>query len=77
MRNINLFVEDEAHEDFLTAMVQRFADDYNIEIIIKASSVRGGHGKVIAELKEYQRDLQRDQENLPDLSSRHSPIRRY
>jgi hypothetical protein len=67
MRNINLFVEDEAHEDFLTAMVQRFADDYSIEIIIKASSVRGGHGKVIAELKQYQRDLQRDQENLPDL----------
>ena len=77
MRNINLFVEDEAHEDFLTAMVHRFADDYSIEIIIKASSVRGGHGKVIAELKQYQRDLQRDQENLPDLSSRHSPIRRY
>ena len=57
MRNINLFVEDEAHEDFLTAMVHRFADDYSIEIIIKASSVRGGHGKVIAELKQYQRDL--------------------
>ena len=67
MRNINLFVEDEAHEDFLTAMVQRFAEDYSIEISIKASSVRGRHGKVITELKQYQRDLQRAQENLPDL----------
>lgn len=67
MRNINLFVEDEAHEDFLTAMVQRFAKDYSIEISIKTSSVRGGHGKVIAELKQYQRDLQRDREGLPHL----------
>ena len=28
MRNINLFVEDEAHEDFLTALIQRFAMQY-------------------------------------------------
>ena len=26
MRNINLFVEDVAHEDFLTALIQRLAD---------------------------------------------------
>ena len=44
MRKINLFVEDVAHEDFLTALIQRLADAYNIEINIKPSSVRGGHG---------------------------------
>lgn len=44
MRNINLFVEDVAHEDFLTALIQRFANVHNIEINIKASNVRGGHG---------------------------------
>ena len=44
MRNINLFVEDVAHEDFLTALIQRFADAHNIKINIKPSSVRGGHG---------------------------------
>ena len=67
MRNINLFVEDVAHEDFLTALIQRLADAYNIEVNIKASSVRGGRGKVITELRQYLRDLQHDKEELPDL----------
>lgn len=67
MRNINLFVEDVAHEDFLTALIQRLAHEYNVEINIKASSVRGGRGTVIAELKQYMRDLQYNKEDLPDL----------
>ncbi len=67
MRNINLFVEDVAHEDFLTALIQRLADAYNVEISIKPSSVRGGHGTVITELKQYLRDLQHYKEDLPDL----------
>ena len=67
MRNINLFVEDVAHEDFLIALIQRFAYDYSVSINMKASSVRGGRPKVIAELEQYVRDLQRNQEDLPDL----------
>ena len=67
MHNINLFVEDRAHENFLTALILRFADEYNVKINIKASSVRGGHGKVITELKQYLRDLQHYKEDLPDL----------
>ena len=67
MRNINLFVEDVAHEDFLTALIQRLAYEYNVEINIKASNVRGGHGAVTMELKQYLRDLQHDREELPDL----------
>ena len=67
MRNINVFVEDTAHEDFLTALIQRLADSYNIEINIRLSSVRGGHGKVIMELEQYLRDLQHYKEGLPDL----------
>ena len=67
MRNINLFVEDVAHEDFLTALIQRLADEYKVEISIKPSSVRGGHGTVITELKQYLRDLQHYKEDLPDL----------
>ncbi len=67
MRNINLFVEDVAHEDFLIALIQRLANAYNVEINIKLSSVRGGHGKVITELRQYKRDLQSNQEDLPDL----------
>ena len=67
MRNISLFVEDTVHEDFLMALVQRVANGYNIEINIKASSVRGGHGKVITELGQYQQDLRHNDEDLPDL----------
>ena len=67
MRNINLFVEDQAHEDFLMALTQRFAQEYRVKINVKAYSVRGGHGRVIKELRQYQRNLQRDRENLPDL----------
>ena len=67
MRNIYLFVEDAAHEDFLVALVQRLANEYNVTTNIKASGVRRGHGKVITELKQYQRDLQRNKEDLPDL----------
>ena len=67
MRNVNLFVEDAAHEDFLNALVQRLANEYNIKINITASSVRRGHGRVIRELKQYLQDLHRNKENLPDL----------
>lgn len=67
MRNISLFVEDIAHEDFLTALIRRFASEYNVEINIKASSVRGGRGKVITELTQYKQDLQRNREDFPDL----------
>ena len=67
MRNISLFVEDIAHEDFLTALIQRLANEYKVEINIKTYSVRGGHGTVITELKQYLRDLQHYKEDLPDL----------
>ncbi len=67
MRNISLFVEDTVHEDFLVALVHRIANAYNIEINVKVSSVRGGHENVIAELGQYQQDLQHNTEDLPDL----------
>ena len=67
MRNISLFAEDEAHEDFLSALVHRLADDYHVKINLKSRSVRGGHGKVIAELRMYQQGLRDYNEPLPDL----------
>ena len=67
MRNISLFVEDPVHGDFLMALVQRVANTYNIEINIKVCNVRGGHEKVITELREYQQDFQHNDEDLPDL----------
>ena len=67
MYNISLFVEDEAHEDFLTALVQRLADTYQVEVHLAPYSVRGGRGKVINALKRYQQELLHNQEELPHL----------
>lgn len=67
MYNISLFVEDGAHEDFLTALVQRLADTYQVEVHLLPYSVRGGRGKVINALKRYQQELLLNQEELPHL----------
>ena len=67
MYNISLFVEDEAHEDFLTALVQRLGDTYQVEVHLAPYSVRGGRGKVINALKRYQQELLHNQEELPHL----------
>ena len=67
MPNINIFVEDVAHEDFLTALIQPLANEYNVMITLNPSSVRGSRGTVITELKQYLRDLQKNKEDLPDL----------
>lgn len=67
MYNISLFAEDEAHEDFLTTLAQRFAETYRVEIEMTTYSVSGGYGRVISELKQYHRDLQSHQEALPHL----------
>ena len=53
MRRIALFVEDSAHELFLSALVRRLRDEYKVDLEIIPRSVRGGHGKVIKELKQY------------------------
>jgi hypothetical protein len=53
MRNIVLFVEDYGHESFIKAVIQRFAHEYTVPVKIIPRSVRGGHGKAIAELKSY------------------------
>ena len=67
MYNISLFVEDQAHEIFIVTLGQRLAAEYQIKINLTFYNLRGGHGKVMRTLKKYQRDLQSNQENLPDL----------
>ena len=67
MRRINLFVEDFGHEQVISALLDRFAIEYKVELSTKPSSVRGGHGRAIFELKEYIRDLSGAHEVWPDL----------
>lgn len=67
MYNIRLFVEDNGHEVFLGALIQRFASMYNVSIDPRFGNAEGGYGKMVSELKEFIKDLLTDQEELPDL----------
>lgn len=67
MRRVALFVEDFAHEAFLKAMVQRFADVHSVEVAFQPYSVRGGSGKVVRELRQFILDLGCGRRKLPDL----------
>ena len=67
MYNISLFVEDQTHELFMLTLTQRLADMHHVQINLTPYNVRGGRGKVMRALKKYQRDLQDNREDLPDL----------
>ncbi len=67
MREIALFVEDYAHRQVIGALVQRIAEECNVAIQLDWRSAVGGHGKVIAELGNYLRDLKRQGGPFPDL----------
>ncbi|MBI4584118.1 MAG: hypothetical protein HY717_08855 [Planctomycetes bacterium] len=64
---IDLFVEDRAHEKFLSAMLRRLAreEEKRIEVHVRAS--RGGHGRAIKELNLYMKSVNRRVLALPDL----------
>jgi hypothetical protein len=65
---IDLFVEDRAHEEWLRPLMERLAREENRQVRIRVRSARGGHGRVIQELKTYQRALKTGRVGLiPDL----------
>lgn len=57
--DISLFVEDQAHYQFIKALINRIAEEHGIAIKLDWQNVRRGHGAVINELKQYLRDLKR------------------
>lgn len=67
MRELVLFAEDAGHETFVRALLCKLATDCDVEIRLRPRSVRGGYGKVITELRQYMRDLQNGEEQIPDL----------
>jgi hypothetical protein len=67
MRSIALFVEDDAHQQVIGAIVKRIATEFGIDVQPDWRNVAGGHGKVIAELSDYVRDLKRQRTLKPDL----------
>ena len=67
MREIALFVEDDAHQQVIGALVRRIAAQCDVSVRLDWRSAVGGHGRVIAELGEYLRDLRRQGSPWPDL----------
>ncbi len=67
MRRIVLFAEDYGHEAFITALVQRLAHEYGIDVEVIKRSATGGHGKVISEFRSFLRDLSYNVYDIPDL----------
>ena len=67
MREIAFFVEDYAHRQVIGALVRRVAEECHTAIRLDWRNAVGGHGKVIAELDDYMRDLKRQGSPWPDL----------
>lgn len=67
MRDIALFVEDDAHQQVIGALVRRIAAECDVSVRLDWRSAVGGYGRVIAELGDYMRDLKRQGSPWPDL----------
>lgn len=67
MRKVALFGEDAFHEAFLTPLLKRLGQEYNIPVEVHSISVRRGLTKAHYEFKEFLGDLQRDRLYLPDM----------
>ena len=66
MPNIVLFAEDTFHEDFLTVLVHRLSEEYEVQVSVRPYSVRGGITRMHYEFGVFLRDLGNDKEPLPD-----------
>ena len=67
MREVVLFVEDEAHKAVVGRIVLRLAEEHGMEVRLDWRSAVRGHGRVVQEFREYLRELRRQVERLPDL----------
>jgi len=67
MIELSLFVEDFGHEEFLTSLIERLAQESATTVRVRARSVRGGRGKVLTELSQYVVDIEKRREPMPDL----------
>lgn len=66
---VDLFVEDNAHEELLRPLVERVASEEQVAVSVHVRSARGGHGKALAEFELYQRLSEKGLRSgaLPDL----------
>ena len=67
MREVVLFVEDDAHKAVVGCIVRRLAEHHQVPVRLDWRSAVHGHGRVVQEVRTYLRDLRRQSEYLPDL----------
>lgn len=53
MREALLFCEDTAHAQVISALVARVASDQQTEVACAIRTAKGGHGKMLHELRQY------------------------
>lgn len=51
---IDLFAEDQAHEEFLKALISRVCGEQGVRARIRVRSARGGHGRALEEVGIFQ-----------------------
>ena len=66
MREVALFVEDNAHQRVVGALLRRLADESGLTVRLDWRSATRGRGRVLHELRRYLNDLAR-QGGYPDL----------
>ena len=66
MREVALFVEDDAHRRVVGALLRRLADESGLTVRLDWRSAVRGHGRVVQEFRRYLSDLA-TQGGHPDL----------
>ncbi len=70
LASVDLFAEDRAHEELLKPLIERVAREEQVAVRLQVRSARGGHGRALAEYKNYQLLLLKGVagHTLPDLT---------
>lgn len=66
MPELLLFVEDQAQEKFLSALLLRIAAEQSVPLAIRPRTARGGIGKALNHLEEFAKAVEQGSESLPD-----------
>jgi len=67
--HVDLFAEDRAHEEFLRPFILRVGRESAVDVDVRVRAARGGHGRALDELRNYQRSVARGVAGLrrPDV----------
>ena len=67
MPRIVLFCEDSALETVVGSLVERMAEEQDVQVEVIRRSVGGGHGAVVGEFRKFVKDVRELSPGLPDL----------